>query len=278
MRSVNDNYQWQKTALPGLLILFGVFILTVSNAYSGKCYSKAHTKTATPIWSQTPKYNFRSGWRPAKTVGKIRQRSLVYVCGSRSVGFGITTRRWYQIAYWDGKRWRFGWVPADRIQLPKRPRSGFLPDGFSLFPSAHAQGPAHEFGDPPSSTQPPTTSVSPSRTPANANVVSELPNNIHFYLVAFMAMVLGMLAKVCYDVVQSGQKGVFKIHMMRGSAALLVSPMVFLSILMGLGSGVNIQQYQDFIVFMIFAFQNGFFWQNVFVNNASIAAKKAAPA
>ena len=73
-------------------------------------------------------------------------------------------------------------------------------------------------------------------------------------------MVLGMLAKAVVDWLDEPGWSSIRPHVRSGLIALLVSPIVFLGFL---NAGQFSVSTQAFLVLMLLAFQNGFFWQTV---------------
>jgi hypothetical protein len=81
----------------------------------------------------------------------------------------------------------------------------------------------------------------------------------------FVALVLGILAKIGVDCLDDWHKLSLRKRTLRGQVrngliAILVSPIVFLGFL---NTGQFPAVRQTFIVLMLLAFQNGFFWQAV---------------
>ncbi len=74
----------------------------------------------------------------------------------------------------------------------------------------------------------------------------------------FFSMIVGMAAKYFYDAADAmGRKKKIVFHKWQFFKPMLVSPIVFGTIY------ANIQQNTSAILLLIFAFQNGFFWQTV---------------
>jgi len=74
----------------------------------------------------------------------------------------------------------------------------------------------------------------------------------------FFSMLVGMAAKYFYDAVDAmGRRKKISFYKWQFFKPMLVSPIVFGTVY------ANIQQNTSSILLLIFAFQNGFFWQTV---------------
>jgi hypothetical protein len=82
-------------------------------------------------------------------------------------------------------------------------------------------------------------------------------------------MLIGMSAKVIFDIVDSWDKKKIKQHLRKGLIAIVVSPIVFLMLIQSAEFGM--QGQRGFIILLLFAFQNGFFWQTVFKRERGLA-------
>lgn len=74
-------------------------------------------------------------------------------------------------------------------------------------------------------------------------------------IILFFCMIAGMAAKYFYDTIGSGNKLVFKKWQL--FKPMLISPIVFGTIYRSTDTSTSV------ILLLIFAFQNGFFWQTV---------------
>ncbi len=251
-----------------LLCSLAVFCLAIAIAHSqSRCDKKARVQISTRIWDREPQFNLGKGWQTGRVIGSLKKDAEIYICEQKNIGFGMSTQRWYRIAYWNGSGWSYGWITGKGIQLLSATRSS---SRFHFVSTAYAV----EFGSPPASITPPNLPA-----PVNASgaaLVQQLPDRADLYFYLFLAMFLGMIAKIGFDVSQTPETVLLKKHLRRGLGSLFVSPIVFLSIVSGFGTALNIQENRELIVFLIFAFQNGFFWQNLFMGSvASVRPRQA---
>lgn len=73
----------------------------------------------------------------------------------------------------------------------------------------------------------------------------------------FACMILGMFAKVVWDALETiGDNDPVKLNFRSLFKPALVSPIVFIAVLQTVNNGLS-------ILFLCFAFQNGFFWQTI---------------
>ncbi|KGM40220.1 hypothetical protein JY96_09725 [Aquabacterium sp. NJ1] len=113
---------------------------------------------------------------------------------------------------------------------------------------------------------PPTLPASKSGSGAVLDTPPEsasLGEQIVLYGPLFLAMLLGMLAKALFDLLDDSKPS-WREHLRHGAMAIVISPIVFLGFIT---AGQFNSSSQTFLVLALFAFQNGFFWQTVLKRN-----------
>lgn len=100
---------------------------------------------------------------------------------------------------------------------------------------------------------------------------ASLAEQIVLYGPLFLAMLLGMLAKALFDLLDDTQPA-WREHLRHGAMAIVISPIVFLGFIT---AGQFNSSSQTFLVLALFAFQNGFFWQTVLKRNPPAPEKPA---
>ncbi len=100
---------------------------------------------------------------------------------------------------------------------------------------------------------------------------ASLGEQIVLYGPLFLAMLLGMLAKALFDLLDD-TKPSWREHLRHGAMAIVISPIVFLGFIT---AGQFNSSSQTFLVLALFAFQNGFFWQTVLKRNPPTPGKPA---
>lgn len=100
---------------------------------------------------------------------------------------------------------------------------------------------------------------------------ASLSEQIVLYGPLFLAMLLGMLAKALFDLLDD-TKPSWREHLRHGAMAIVISPVVFLGFIT---AGQFNSSSQTFLVLALFAFQNGFFWQTVLKRNPPTSGKNA---
>lgn len=76
-------------------------------------------------------------------------------------------------------------------------------------------------------------------------------------IVLYFCMILGMAGKYFFDAIGTGTKKKIVIHKWLLVKPLFISPLVFGAIY------VSIEKISSVVLLLVFAFQNGFFWQSV---------------
>jgi hypothetical protein len=163
----------------------------------------------------------------------------------RAVGFSGPKQKWLRVK-WDSIE---GWVYGQNVGESQSKQFGPFPGIFVSTANAQPLG-----GQPP--PNPP-----PGAPPLN--------------LYSFIAMVLGIIAKNFYDVFGKGQDWALtpKGFLIRLIPPLMISPVIFLFFIRV--ADFQVKESSGFIVLYLFAFQNGFFWQDLLARGGP--QTKAAP-
>ena len=247
-----------------VLAVTGVLLGAASIAAAQDCKGSAAVTRETPVYAQpATAFNTASGWVYGQRVAVLGAKVKVFVCGERTVRFGLISQSWTQIAYWNGKSWQYGWVVSDSIQQASidQPSTWLasLAELSFVIPSAYAQSkvitenpPANAGAAPP----PPESSSGSGATNSDGSAVGT------FYGVLFACMVLGMLAKIGFDTLTDQKALDVKARARAGFLPFLVSPIVFLGIMQGADANQALTLV-SFIAVACSAFQNGFFWHAI---------------
>jgi hypothetical protein len=241
-----------------LLVFFADFVLATSPAFAQDCSQQAVATQSTPLWDRPPQFVTGQGWISGQQIGTLSPDVPIYICSEQSVGFGYSTQRWLYIAYWNNQWW-YAWVLSDYIRLGENERPSEKVT-LALFPQAFAQPvegapapvPRAAPQPPPSATVPPTLPHVQPQEAASAGSAALI-----LYGSAFIVMVIGMIAKVTFDILNSKEKSPWRLKDFL--LPIMVSPLVYYSLF----QIVNVQVTQTgFIGMLLLAFQNGFFWQS----------------
>lgn len=265
---------WLTFFLPVLFVVF------ISFSSAQNCSERGYLSYDTDIWNAAPQYITGRGWVSGNKIDKLPRGTQIFVCQKISVGFAFSTQKWFQVAYYKNKRWNYAWVYSEAVKLSSIPKIEHKWLENLLSPSeAFAQPESSEGVEttsgfrleeltPPPEELPP---MPPTPTPVQ---IDTLTSTTTLYLYLFLAMFIGMSAKVVVDIIDSWDKKRIKRHLQKGLIALLVSPVTFLAFIQSAEFGMHGQK--GFIILLLFAFQNGFFWQTVFKRDKDAA--QAIPA
>jgi hypothetical protein len=217
--------------LVAIVFCAAVVLLATTTGYSqrpGECSRTAHATQAMELVDRAPAYSTRSGWTYGTSIATIPQGARMQICEERTVGFFGAKQRWLRIR-WDGKEgWSLGeHVKEGQLQLFRRLRA-------FLIPNAYAQA------------APPTTGLHLSDPLVTGS---------------FISILLGMLAKNIFDLFIKVEAVLSKKIVLRVFLPLVVSPIAFLSFIKS--ADFTIQDELGMLVVFLFAFQNGFFWQDI---------------
>jgi hypothetical protein len=257
-----------------LVVAAAGLLLAAFGASAQQCNRRAITNAEADVYRTPPRFVTGLGWQ-GERLDVVSNHTQVLKCDERAVPFGLTTKTWSQIAYQRNNAWRYGWVLDEKTQVAMLGAAAKVAYGSpavqvldALVPAASAataEEPASSAEkdawsipatapNPPDANDLPVTSGLSEKTPT----LSEL---LEPYLPLFFAMILGMVAKAIVDLLDADfNRMVLSLHVRRGLVALLVSPIVFLGFL---SSGQFDVTLKTFLVLLLLAFQNGFFWQTL---------------
>lgn len=253
-----------------LFVIFSFFSLApISNATNGDCTQKGVINNKTTLWSCAPQYSTGNGWNYGEKVGTLPAGVEVYVCQKITVGFGRSTQKWAQISYYYDNQWWFAWILKDYIDLtssnyPLRIRNIF----FTVEAFAQTGLTENIRNIDVDKFALPDDQKPPSPDASSRNIDENLPSKLMIYIYLFFSMISGIIAKVIYDIVATKQKVKVKENLLRGLLALIISPMIFLTVIQS--ADLGIQSPKGFITLILFSFQNGFFWQTIFKGKVDV--------
>jgi hypothetical protein len=250
-----------------LLVLTILFTILAAAATSGAqdCKVKASTMAETQVFERpATQFNTAKGWVYGTPVAVLAPNVTVFLCAEQTVRFGVISQGWSQIAYWTGGKWEHGWVVTQNLQRAAADQRStslacIVLQAFSL-PSSHAQAPVITESPPSDAGPAPPASRRPSPGSTTSTEASAVAS---FYGWLFVCMVLGMLGKVAFDMLTEPGKFDWKARARTGILPLIVSPIVFLSI-MQVRDATAAATLTSFIAVSCTAFQNGFFWHTIF--------------
>ncbi len=264
------SFSWTSRARLLSLSLICVLVGAATDVRSQDCKDPAIVERETPVFSSPAReFNTASGWVYGAPVAVLAANIRVFICGNRTVRFGVIWQQWFEVAYWDGKKWLHGWVVAANLRraaTDAQTRLAWMTLPAVLIPSARAAVPVIEV-NPPSDALAPAVPALPVPVPSGQAAPVEGSGLITFYAALFGFMILGMLAKVAFDVATAVGRTPWKARARAGVVPLVVSPIVFLGI-MRAADATAAATVGSFISVACFAFQNGFFWHTVFDRSA----------
>jgi hypothetical protein len=250
-----------------VLAACAVMLLCPSFASAQRCSQKAIITSTADLYERPPRFTTGVGWQ-GNRIAVLSPNTQVYICSSKSVDFGFSSKVWDEVAFLSDRRWQYGWVLEDNI-TPWHGglRRGDL-GGWSAGMALAAEVPAPPAGEasqwslgdtPPPAPAPPSASgLASSGVEASSVTFGDLGV---LYAPLFVAMLLGMIAKAFVDYLDAvDTRRALKEQTRNGLVAVLVSPIVFLGFLT---AGQFGSSKQTFLVLSLLAFQNGFFWQTV---------------
>jgi hypothetical protein len=226
-----------------------------------RCDGRAVVSADADVYESLPRFVTGRGWQ-GHVIARLQSGTQVYVCWEQSTQFGLSSKAWVQIAFRNRGATTYGWMLKEATRQAAHAREAPWLARMSPVGSALAATPAPAddkgswtLGDPPPQPPPP---MEP--TTSNAQPDSLVADLVVLYGPLFVAMVLGMLAKAVVDWLDEPDRTTVMPHVRSGIIAILVSPIVFLGFLNAGQFSVSTQAY---LVLMLLAFQNGFFWQTV---------------
>lgn len=243
-----------------------------------QCKDRGVITSDAHVYQHPPRYVTGVGWQGNRT-GFLTPGTQIYICTERRLDFGLFKKIWSQIAYRESNNWRYGWILKDNWKvwsgMNRRPGNSVL-IGHVLIAMAYADdSPATKTVDanwtipidPPPQKDGETVSAE-----GNIGAIA-WGDLVMLYAPFFVAMLIGMIAKTIVDYLDGWDKATLWMHLRNGVTSVLVSPIVFLGFLT---AGQFSTSKQTFIVLLLLAFQNGFFWQTV-LKKESRAQPSAPP-
>lgn len=265
-----------------VLGICAAILLWPSFASAQRCSERAIITASADLYERPPRYMTGVGWQGIR-IAVLSANTQVYICSSKSVDFGFSSKVWNEVAFLSDRRWRYGWVSEDNVRpWQAGPRRGRLdrPSSGVAFAAEVPPPPQGEAGQwnlgdtPPPAPGPPSEGglASPA-VEATSVTFSDLGV---LYAPLFVAMLFGMLAKAFVDYLDAvDTRHALKEQTRNGLVAVLVSPIVFLGFLT---AGQFGSSKQTFLVLSLLAFQNGFFWQTILKRDRPSAGARAAAA
>lgn len=253
-----------------------------ASASAQRCSQRAIITSTADVYERPPRFTTGVGWQ-GNRIAVLSPNTQVYICSSKSVDFGFSSKVWNEVAFLSDRRWRYGWVSQDNVRPWQGGSRGGDLDGWSASVALAAELPSPPAGEAAQwslGDTPPPAPASPSAGgPASPGVEA---TSVTFgdlgvlYAPLFLAMLLGMMAKAFVDYLDADDtRHALREQSRNGLVAVLVSPIVFLGFLT---AGQFGSSKQTFLVLSLLAFQNGFFWQTVLKRDHPSPATVAAPA
>jgi hypothetical protein len=236
------------------LLYLTLLLLTTASVYgrraSTECARKASALRDVEMMDQPPTYSTKNGWVYGNRIGTIPRGTQVFICEERSIGFFGSKQTWFLVK-WDAKQ---GWINSDSLE-ERRQSSLSARLVTLLFPTAIAQ----------------------SESIGNKSEDVGLTDPV--FIGSFISIVAGMISKSLFDLFRKKRKWLgAKRFAVRMIPSLVISPIAFLGFLrtadIGLSNDLSV------MAFFLFAFQNGFFWEDVLnlghLSGGETVSKKAA--
>jgi hypothetical protein len=214
-----------------LILAAGVF----SRQASAECARKANTLRDVKLMDRPPTYSTKNGWVPGNQIATIPRGTQILICEERRVGFFGSKQVWFLVK-WDAKN---GWINGESVEermVSHSSLSGRLVA--LLIPTAIAQA---------DSTN-------------NESEDGRLTDPI--FIGSFISILAGMVAKSLFDLLRKKRKWLdAKGFAIRLIPSLVISPIAFLGFLRT--ADIRLSDDLSVLAFFLFAFQNGFFWEDV---------------
>ncbi len=246
------------------ILYFTNFLLPVKDDAKAQCNQRGRIIINTNMWDRPPQLTTGQGLIYGIQLASLNVNTQVLICNHTGVGFGFQTQLWYQIAVWNipNRRWDYGWVFSGHVaflqsyNVPKQKfKVGFISE-------AIAQETDLKYGK--IAPEAPSPHAPKVEIGIKGSLSDEKDITILYYLYLYMfaAMIIGMVAKECVALLVNWGDIEVKKHLRKGFIPLLISPIVFLSFMQTADFQIDAQR--KFIILLLLAFQNGFFWQTVF--------------
>ncbi|MFC3550298.1 SH3 domain-containing protein [Lysobacter cavernae] len=236
------------------LALLGILLLAVVPLAGAQCPRAAYTVGQINVHADAPTFSTGGGWQQAGVLESLPPNTRVTVCEERTVGI-VDQRLWYRIEY-DGRQgWVYsGWLRPGDGSTRREP--AFF--SFGLIATAVA-APAAPGG---------TVAASPMDDGLPRKVAGASVDQQALRLVALVFVLLGMVGKVVYDVIEKhGSKLTWKILSVEVAKpanfmkAVIAAPIACISMLQ---TGDYVFESGVAVALSFFlSFQNGFFWQTL---------------
>jgi len=197
---------------------------------------KAKAAMDVDVRRDPPVFSTGRGWLLAPIVGSLARQADFVICERRLVGFYGSRKTWLRIEFAEHKS---GWIPEEALLSAAR-----ITPAWSLIRAARADELHAGIG---------------------------APGTTQLYLAAFLAMLLGMVAKAFYDYVDPDFE--MRSYLRVRAKAVVVSPLAFLG-LMKSGDFAFDPGVGSLVVFVCIAFQNGFFWQTLLVKPGTLGLRE----
>ena len=261
-----------------LIVFTALFILLLTwpMVSDAACNKQKSVVTTTNVYDRTPVFSTAKGWVNGRRVARLNRGSTIYICREKEIRFGFESQAWAQISYYHDQKWKYGWVLRSHLSaslgVPESVVQSDKQSFLSFFiKTAHADHHEDTAGNltvdaPPAGVPLPTAPAETLVNTVNGTDTDSTPL-IKFYIILFLVMIAGMIAKSIFDYVQDMDNTSRKKLLRQMIRPLLVSPIVFLTFMQTAeftGTGI-----EGFIVISLFSFQNGFFWQTVLVRKES---------
>jgi hypothetical protein len=233
-------------ALLYLILLLLITVSVYSRQASTDCARKAIALRDVDLMDQPPTYSTKNGWVYGNRIGTIPKGAHILICEERSVGFFGSKQVWFLVK-WDVKH---GWINSESVEERRVSQSSLSARLVTLlFPTAIAQA---DSIDNKSEYSKPTDPV---------------------FIGSFISILAGMVAKSLFDLFRKKRKWLgAKGFAVRLIPSLVISPIAFLGFLRT--ADIGLSDDLSVLAFFLFAFQNGFFWEDV-LNMGQVAKDEA---
>ncbi len=227
--------RWQTITVFTLFLLF----FTVATGRAA-CDRIAIVRSQAPVYDRAPSFSSAQGWKTGNRVAMLEPGSRVRICEQIEVGLFFNKKRWYEIIFGENQR---GWIYAGYLEMAS------IQSHPAFYQALLGPSPAYAADDLPDAGLP-----SFGRTA--------------LLLASFVCVLLGMVAKVAHDALSNARpdQPLGKvIGLRRLVLPLILAPMVFAGFLQFGDMTIPSRGGEKaVVVFLIMAFQNGFFWQTFF--------------
>jgi len=209
------------------LILLAGFVLVsarqVGAQTSAECPRVINAPRDLDLIDRPPTYSTTSGWTYGRKIGAISSGTPLRICEEREIGFFPSKQRWLRVRLDGGKE---GWIYGADIQSKLLRRDHVSPAALTTL-------------DPPTLFDPLTGG-------------------------SFIFLILGIIGKNVFDYFTTTVGAISLKAFVTGLVPpLVVSPIVFLGVVRNVDLLPPEPTNRAMLVLFLFAFQNGFFWQDV---------------